>query len=245
MPTISKFYLRDTATSNTGTMPTTSPNVPANEVTGLNTGDATGASTARTATDVIGTSNPDIESSITSNADTSTQQWGHRRFVSAPLAAVTFAAGDGNWTFSYARTESNLNHNLSMRCYVYAWRPSTGLRVGSGGAQAVYLNGGTEPTSAAAQQAESVTATWGGLSPTSLAISDGDILVFDVFAIFLQGMATAYTDQFAYNGTTEASTTTCASFITPPVALTLYSAASDRALPPGFVRQAVNRAATF
>lgn len=218
MATISKFYLLDAATPNTGTMPSGILQVSGTAT--ATTGDATNARTARTATDVIGTSNPDLESSITAVANTSAQSWGHRRFVSAPLAAATFASGDGNWTFSYARTESNLNHNQAVRCCIYCWRPSTGAVVVALGASNVCTPVGTEPTVAGAQQAESVTATWGG---TSVTIVDGDILVFDVTTFFTQLMNTAYTEQFAYDGTTEASTTTCASFVTPPVALTLFT----------------------
>jgi hypothetical protein len=180
-------------------------------------GDAAGARTARDATDVAGTSNPDIESVVTANADLLQQLWGHRRFVSRPLAARTFAAADGNWTFSYARSESNLLHNQAIQCTGYWWRPSTGAQVGSG--QVLLI--GTEPTVAATEQAQSVTAT-----SNTQAILDGDIMVFEVSTNFTQGMNVAYTEQFAYNGTTEASVTTCASFVTPPSALTLFGAAA-------------------
>lgn len=215
MATIAKFYLLDAVTPNTGTMPGAGDAFAAsNDVTG----DASGARTARDATDVIGTSNPDIESSVTANADTNPQTWGHRRFVSRPLAAHTFAVGDGNWTFSYARTESNLNHNQSVQVIITAWRPSTGSTLYTGSSDRCLLQG-TEPTSAGVQQAQSVTGAWGS---TSVTIQNGDILVFEVFTTFTQGMSTAYTEQFAYNGTTEGSTTTCASFVSPPAALDLF-----------------------
>lgn len=220
MATISKFYLLDAATPNTGTMPSNSPTTIAGGVLGAGT-EAAGAATARDATDVSGTSNPDIESSLTSAATTTIQRLGHRRFVSRPLAAATVSGA--SWTFSYARSESNLNHTTGsgvpmIKASVYAWRPTTGLRVGTG---LITFGATTSPTAAATEQAESVLND-GGVALTYL---DGDILVFDVYSHFQQGMATAYTDQFAYNGTTEASTTSCASFVTPPVALTLYTAA--------------------
>jgi len=82
---------------------------------------------------------------------------------------------------------------------------------------------GTSPTAAATEQTESLTVAW---SATSVTILDGDILVFEVSTTFTQGMATAYTDSFSYDGTTEASTTTCASFVTPPAALTLFGGGS-------------------
>ena len=211
MHPISKFYLLDAVTPNSGTMPGAGTAFAANAVSG----DAAGARTSRDATDLPGTSNPDIESTVTSTASTLLQRWGHRRFVSRPLAAVTLTNADGNWTFSYARQESNLNHNQSVQASVYGWRPSTGARVGTGASNNLV---GTEPTVAATQQAEAVTAAWSGVS---LTLIDGDILVFEVVTEFTQAMATAYTDAFAYNGTTEASTTTCASFITPPIPIQL------------------------
>lgn len=223
MATIAKFYLHDATSPNTGTMPSNSPAVIGGGVLGTGT-EAAGASTARDATDVIGTANPDTESSITSQASsTVVQRLGHRRFVSRPLAATTFADTDGNWTWSYARSQSNTNHNSTsgapINCIGYLWRPSGGTRVGT----TVVQFAGTKLL-VTGETADSVIGTWS----LTQAILDGDIIVFDVFSLFQQGMATAYTDQFAYDGTTEASTTTCASFITPPAPLTLYTAAVAR-----------------
>lgn len=209
MPTISKFYLLDAATPNTGTMPTG-----AHINTNIGAGTpAAGARTARDATDVKGTANPDTESSITAAATVAAQQYEHRRFVSRPLAAQTFATADGNWTFSFARSESNTNHNGQIVASVYLWRPSSGLRVGT---IVIVLAGAI--MAATAETAETASPSgWTG----SQAIQGGDILVFEIDTSFTQAMSTAYTDQFAYNGTTEASTTTCASFIAPPAPLNL------------------------
>ncbi len=214
MATVAKFYLLDATSPDSGTLPSGSTAYIAG---GTSSDAATGFGTNRDATDVAGTSDPDVEASITAVANTIAQILWMRRYISRPLAAHTFASGDGNWTFSYARSESNLNHNQSIRLDIYAWRPSTGARVGTG---ALTLNG-TEPTAAATEQAESITGAW---NATSVTINDGDILVFEIVDSFTQSMATAYTSQFAYNGTTEASTTTCATFVTPPTALTLFAA---------------------
>lgn len=223
MTTISKFYLLDATTPNTGTMPSggfirTDTTFTSND----QNGDEASALTARDATDVAGASQQ--TSTITATANTTSQSWGHRRFVSRPLAAHTFATADGSWTFSYARSESSLNHNQIVKCAVYCWRPSTGAAIGTFGAtnDAVVMVG-SEPTSAGAQQAEAVTASWGH----STTIVDGDILVFEVYTVFTQSMGTAYTDSFFYNGATEASTTDCASFVTPPAALTLFTGAAE------------------
>lgn len=218
MATIAKFYLLDAATPNAGTMPSGALRI-SNTGTAT-TGDATGARTARDATDVAGTSNPDIESTITAVADVNQQLWGHRRFVTRPLAAQSTPGG--TWTFSYARSESNLNHNQAVRCVVYRWRPSDSSQSG-----VLQTFVGAEPTTAATEQAESIPINF----PTAETLLDGDLLVFDVTTVFTQGMGTAYTEQFAYNGTTEASTTTCASFITPSAALTLSAGGAAAQVP--------------
>lgn len=197
-------------------MPTSSPS---SHNPNTFTGDATGATTARDATDVIGVANPDTESTFTAVNNTNLQLWGHRRFVSRPLAAQTIAL-NGTWTFSYARSQSNANHNGQVRCDVYVWRPGTGAQVGTDAANMVGASGliGTLLTGTT-ETADSVTQLWGSANT----IQDGDILVFDVFSLFQQGMSAAYTEQFAYDGTTEASASTCASFVTPPSALTLFT----------------------
>lgn len=218
MATIAKFYLHDAATPNTGTMPSGALRVNRGAVGTANTGDATGARTARTANDTIGTANPDTESTLNSNADTNQQQWGHRRFVSPPLAARTFAAGDGNWTFSFAASEGNAAHNGLIAVCIYGWRPSAGVEVGDPTLACAVVGGGSE--AGTSETAISATAAW---KATSLTILDGDILVFDVTSQFTQSMGVSYADNFAYDGTTEASTTTCASYVTPPAAVTLYT----------------------
>lgn len=233
MTTISKFYLTDAATPDTGTMPT------GFVLLGhLGTGtDASGSTTVRDATDTAGASNPDIDATGTAAANTAAQVLCLRLFVSRPLAAQTFATADGNWTFSYARGESNTLHNGVIKCGVYALRPTTGLQVGAG---SLTITGTT--MAATAETANSVTGTWG----TSVTIIDGDILVFEIADSFTQSMSTAYTTFFSYDGTTEASTTTCASFVTPPAALTLFTgAAAFTASPIRVAEQAVNRSSVY
>jgi hypothetical protein len=209
MTTISKFYLHDAATSNTGTMPGAGT-----PFFNDSTGDATGARTARAANDTIGALQ--TSSLITATANTSLQNWGHRRFVSAPLAAHTFAAADGNWTFSFAAAESNTNHNSSITISLSTWRPSTGLIVSSG----LFSSGASLSSTSETVHSVSVST----LGTTS--IIDGDILIIEITDRFTQSMSSAYTSTFYYDGTTEASATSCASFVTPPSALTLFTASA-------------------
>jgi Concanavalin A-like lectin/glucanases superfamily len=207
MATIGKFYFHDAVTPNAGTMPT-GAFINSEDVTG----DATGARTARAADNTIGALQ--TSSLVTATANQLAQSWGHRRFVSAPLAAQTFALGDGNWSWSYARSENNLNHNMIPQIQAYCWRPGTGAQVGTGFIQLI----GSEPTSASTEQTEVITGAWGN---GNQAILDGDILVFEIFTNFTQSKSSALTENFYYDGTTEASTTSCASFISPPSPIAL------------------------
>lgn len=232
MATISKFYLHTALTPNTGQMPNGNP------FTGgaVLTNNAFQSDQVRDATDVIGTANPDTETQVVSDADQTAHCWALARFVSRPLATQTLPSG--NWTLSYARSESNLNHNQTIRGVVYTWRPSTGAVVLTPTDATVFT--GTEPTVAGAEQAESLTATMVNVSGG--AVLDGDVLGFDVSSVFTQSMSTSYTDAFCYDGTTEASITTCASFLTPPAALTLFT---PRAKQSSVVGQAVKRSSVW
>ncbi len=220
MATQQKFYLLDATTTNTGTMPSNSPAVVHGGPVGTGT-EAPTASTARATSDIPGTSNPDIETTWTAQASSTApdQILGVRRFVTPPLAARTFASGDGAWTFSCGQFESNTNHNMLLTVVIYCWRPSTGARVGAGTQNCLIslAEPGTTET------ASSNTAAWQAGGANNVTILDGDILVFDLADTFRQGMATAYTGTFCYDGTTEASTTTNAAFINAPVALTLFT----------------------
>ncbi len=220
MATQQKFYLRDTTTTNTGTMPSNSPTTIAGGVLGTGS-EAAGASTARATSAAAGTANPDTESLCTAQASSAVaQRLGHRRFVTPPLAAVTFAGTDGNWTWSFACFESNTNHNgtsgAPFNANAYLWRPSSGARVGT-----TQINFTAPNLASTTEVAQTDTGTWSGTQ----AIIDGDIIVFDVYTAFQQSMATAYTDSYCYNGTTESSTTTNAAFLNAPAALTLFEGA--------------------
>jgi len=54
-------------------------------------------------------------------------------------------------------------------------------------------------------------------------IQDGDIIVFDILDAFTQATGVSRTFSLAYDGTTEASTTNNATFVSFPVTLEFYS----------------------
>jgi hypothetical protein len=229
-----KFYFLDAVSPNTGTMPTGSPAVIGGGVLGAGT-EAAGAATARDTDQAPGASNPDVESQITSEATTNLQRLGHRRFVSRPLAAVTVTANlfSGNWSCS----ESSLLHNQSITMIIYAWRPGTGARVGAGHSDLFTA----EPTVAATEQ----NFNSGQLATADMTILDGDILVFDVYSEFSQGMASVYTDEFAYDGTTETSTTTCASYVSTTQTLSFFGGSVGAAVVTANVAKQMRPAASY
>lgn len=229
---INKFYFHDALTPNSGTMPDTGTAFATSAGGGDTTGDASGARTPRDATHIIGTNSPDIESVVTANANQTLQVWGHRRFVTRPLAAFVF---DNTmiWSCAYARSESNSAHNQRIITTVYGWRPSTGAVIAAGLFQPL----GSEPTSAGAEQVETLTG-----SSNSGSIQNGDILVFEFSTSFTQSMSTAYTENFAYDGSIEGSTTTCASFISFSTPLQVYAYQQG---PAQAAMQAVKRSAYY
>lgn len=206
MSTVAKFYLHDAATNNTGTLPGAST-LDASSPTVT----ATGASTNRDATGSLGATQTSI--AVATNATTSAQSAWHRRFLSYPIAAQTIAAQ--TITFSMACEENNASANYLPTCGVYLWRPSTGTKIGT--LLAVGSISLTEPSTV--QIARSGTAT-----STSVTALDGDILVFETWRKSnAQGAATTYTDTEYYDGTTEASASSCASFVGFATPIAIYS----------------------
>lgn len=161
----------------------------------------------------IGTSQTTV--AVTSTATVSQQNLYLTKFVSQPLAASgTLSTTANGYTLSFAAKEANANANFpvttSGTAYVcmYVWRPSTGAIVG------MVLNGASAGTVSEASIVENALSyTFTG---AAIAYQAGDVLVFEVIAQVTQASATAYTNNFYYDGTTEASGTNCASFLSCP-----------------------------
>src|SRR5689334_3644540 len=99
-----KFYFHDAATTNTGTLPSTSTvqQLPSPQQS------ATGAATNRSMDGTIGPGQ--TSAAVTTSAVTSTQTSFFRRFLSPPLLAQTIA--NQNLTLSLAASESNANSDM-------------------------------------------------------------------------------------------------------------------------------------
>lgn len=228
-----KFYLHAATTPLTGTLPgATTQSATSPSVT------ATGASTNRTMDGTIGTSQ--TSAALTTLANTTAQPSWFRRFLSPALAAQTITAAANTWQLHIAGSVSSTNSNFDAAngvCYV--WRPSTGSLVGklwdtmnltfTMNSATEFASSGNVPTSVG----------------TSVTCSNGDVLVYELWrGSGGQAMATAYTNTFFYDGTTEDSATSNAAFLLAPADLPLAAAAAALRPKQTIVSQAVQRSLT-
>lgn len=221
MADVTKIYLHDATSADSGTLPSTVWRDTATGTLTL-TGSATGAATCRNADLTIG-AGPAQTATFTANANTTAQVWALRRWVTPPLAAgsCTSAALGFGCTF----VESNTNHNAQPTFVCYFWRPSTGALVGAQGSTVVPVEPGTTASwqSAVASGSSNLTASW----------SDGDVLVIELTDPFTQSMAVAYTSSATYDGTTEGSASTPASYLSLGFSLSLLAASAVSLVDPG------------
>lgn len=193
------FYLHAATTTNTGTLPSGKHSTQTDAVTGS---PAT-KNTQRSMDLTIGTSQTSL--AATTNASTSAQAILMGMWESPPMAAQTLPTG--TWTLSFASSESNTGSNYQTTICLYAWRPGTGAVVGS--ILYDHLALATEPGTS------ETAATLVTASVTGIAVNAGDILVLEVWrGSVAQTAATARTNTFFYDGTTNASTTSNAASLT-------------------------------
>lgn len=212
-----KFYLHDINCPVQGTLPgstTLSATTPG--------ATAAGAGINRYMDGLIYVGATQIQTTLTTLAQTSSQQNWHRRWISPPLAAQTITALGQTWTLSIAASQSSTNSNMtfssSLACI---WRPSTGVKVANLWDQ-VTLNTSSGPGASFTTEAAfapSLPQTAG----TNQTCQDGDVLVFELWGFNVQGMATAFTNSVYYNGTTEASATSIASYLLAPADLIMLN----------------------
>ena len=206
-----KFYLHDAATTDTGTLPSGFNSINGTQTSSVN---VPGADTDRQADTTIGVA---VQNSgaLTTLANTNAQRSMLRRFVSSPIAAQTIASQV--LTYGVAANESNTNSNFGLECRIGLWRPSSGALVGMiKDPQTLIVS--TNMTTSEAWTAATMAAS---LAQTS---QDGDILVFELWRDgAAQGMSTAYTNTVFYDGTTEGSATTPASYINFPNTITFFT----------------------
>jgi hypothetical protein len=128
-------------------------------------------------------------------------------FVSEPLSyAEQFTySNTGTMSLSVADSETNLNVNHCVNgAAVFVFRPSTGAIIGR-----LHFNDALtsvlEPTSASSEQVSYVSRTMRPVDGADTDVVDaqaGDVLVVQIGAQFTQGMGTAYSVSFYFDGTT-------------------------------------------
>lgn len=168
--------------------------------------------------------------SLTSGATTSAQVLYLTRFCSSPLAAQTISADTWTWTFAYSQSSSSARFPCSnsasqiINVTFYAWRPSTGAKVGNirdGGSNGTYS--GSSLTSE-----RSATGTFAG---SAITVAAGDILCFETILSVTQGSATAFTDEYFYDGSVETnsngtSTSNQASYVSNTITTIAFGGAA-------------------
>ena len=155
---------------------------------------------------------------ITTIATTASETYYFAKWLSPPLYQSSIAAN--TWTLNYAIAESSLSANFIgvSSCYIYVWRPSNATNVGVI-ASNLTGSGEAEPTSINTEMFENETISGSAVS----GVQWGDVIIFELWSRVTQASATAFTDTFYFDGSTEntgtSGTTTVsdqASYISTP-----------------------------
>lgn len=126
-----------------------------------------------------------------------------RMWTSLPLDGNQ-TVGGGNFILNFAHAESNMNVNLfKYGVNIYIWRPSTGTKIGTVKAVlGAFSIVGTEPGAASSERVWHVS----GITSSAVSALDGDVIIFELYVDFAQGMSTSYTGTLYYDGTTQNTT---------------------------------------
>lgn len=171
-----RLFLRDLASSNAPTDGEKSAALPVGSFKG-NSGPGYEDRSLETTPGAAG-----VTKRIVTLAQTAHQDLYIARFTSQPLSAQTIAAN--TWTLRLSVAESNGAANAFLVLSLYAWRPSTNSVVG-------YIY--DSDTTIGAEWPTTETATTFTFSGSSLNVQGGDVLVVEVWAHAVQGMANPYT----------------------------------------------------
>jgi hypothetical protein len=212
MATLQKFYLRDIQApiGALGTLPSASVSARTPTINGLSTAGNRDKAASRSK----GAAQTSI--AVTSSGVTTQQFVAIGQWLSEPLAAQTIGAG--NWTASLAASEANAQANMFGALVVAVYRPSTNSIVGR------IVDQPNAATSFGLEPGTAETAISGTtIAGSSLTVQDGDILVFEIWSVMTMASTTARLLTIFFNGTTDASATTNAAFVSAPAAITLFA----------------------
>ncbi|MDQ5870611.1 MAG: hypothetical protein M3547_00175 [Acidobacteriota bacterium] len=133
------------------------------------------------------------------------------RYVGFSAGLVVTQIDANTWSFGLASNEANTNANTFTTVTLYVWRPSTNAVVG-------FIIDDDTPRGVewgATEDGQVFTVSGSAVS----GVQAGDQVVFEWWYHSVQGMATAYLQQFFYDGATDvvdATTTDAASYIETP-----------------------------
>lgn len=199
-----KIYLHDATNDQAGTYPSgEQSNYPS--YGGGQSYVMTGASSIRKMNSSIGSAQ--VSPTFTTLNNQTLQEVFLRMWTSRPLDGNQ-TVGGGNFTLNLAHAESNNNVNLfRYGVNIYVWRPSTGAKIGTVKALlGAFCIVGTEPSSANSERVWHVA----GTSSSAISALDGDVIIFELYVDFAQGMSTSYTGTLYYDGTTGNTTANAA-----------------------------------
>jgi hypothetical protein len=204
----------------------TLPNLPTTErsvLTANKTVDADNIS--RTMSTIIGTAQTSLV--LTSNATTTLQRYYFGRFATTTLSNISSITAQ-TWTYNFASVTNSTGGrfpvtgtNAPVRVVAYVWRPSTASKVGD------IVDGNSASTVDLTTAERAQITTFSGNQV--LGVQDGDVICFEVWFEISQGLASALTDTFYYDGPTvttvkNTSVSNHASFIQTPQGLSFGAA---------------------
>ena len=186
MPT--KFYFHNATNNLAGTLPA------GEQATATPSFTSTGAATNRLMDLGIGTAQASITG--TTSAVSTLQNGLLGMWISPAVAAGTI--GGGTINFSIAGDESNAASNFWQNSLnIYVWRPSTGAKVGT-------IRDSTGSSLGGAEVGTGETVVYiSGITSSAVTTQLGDVIVVEIWSAFTQSMATSYTINTYFDGTTE------------------------------------------
>lgn len=191
-----RLFFHNVANALPGTFPTAEQST-----VGTPTKSVSGADTLMTMGSLTGTSM--VTRSISGSSTVAQQILMCGMFASLPLD-VAQQIPPQPVTLNIANRESSTTMNLGadLRAVAYAWRPGTGTLVGYI-VDGLTMVGDAEPSTALSIRVNNASVT----STVTVSTAAGDVIICEIWQVFTQGAANAFTGAIYFDGTTQNSTT--------------------------------------
>lgn len=191
-----RLFFHDAANALSGTFPTSEQST-----VGTPTKSVSGATVLRTMGSLTGTAM--VARSLSGSVTVAQQILMCGFFCSDPLD-VDQQIPPQPTTLNIANRESSSNMNLGadLRAVAYVWRPSAGTMVGYI-TDGLVATGDAEPSTSLSIRVNNCSVT----STATVSAAAGDVIICEVWQVFTQSTANAFTGAFYYDGTTVNVTT--------------------------------------